>query len=202
MTLLALTLLLFLPPPPDAHEVWLEDWIDRAFIQSIDPTIALMDEYRDQIALRASILASTARSEAKAGQSAAALKPRQAVVLAPPIVVTASPPSSPSPSTFPAAIEQWRGLVAAFFDPARVDHALSVMECETDPDGDPNSDNPTSSAAGLFQFLESTWNRVAVPLGYGAYHTGAVYDPTANVHAAAVLSEGGWNWSQWSCQPG
>lgn len=98
-------------------------------------------------------------------------------------------------------VEQWRNLVATYFPADQVDRALRVLGCETGWTGNPSSKNPTSSAAGLFQFLRSTWDRVAVPLGYGSYDSGAVYDPVANVHAASVLSQGGSDWSQWSCKP-
>lgn len=112
-------------------------------------------------------------------------------------------PASPqNVSSNPAlGVEQWRGLVAAYFLPENVDAALRVLGCETGWTGDPSSKNPISSAAGLFQFLRSTWNRVAVPLGYGDYDSGAVFDPVANVHAASVLSKGGSDWGPWSCQP-
>jgi Lysozyme like domain len=94
-------------------------------------------------------------------------------------------------------VEQWRPLVAAFFPADQVDGALRVMACESG--GNPWADNPRSSAAGLFQFLRDTWNRVAVPLGYGDYDSGAVFDAAANTHAASVLSKSGSNWGPWSC---
>lgn len=94
-------------------------------------------------------------------------------------------------------VEQWRGLVEAYFPAGEVEKAMAVMACESG--GNPNADNPSSSAAGLFQFLKSTWdNMVPIEVTGGSYSSGQVYDPEANVRAAAWLlaAEG---WSQWSC---
>lgn len=109
------------------------------------------------------------------------------------------PATAPEPGHVNPGIEQWRALVSAYFPASSVEAALSVMSCESG--GNPWAKNRISSAAGLFQFIRDTWNRTAVPLGYGDYDSGAVYDPVANVHAASVLSKGGSTWQQWSCKP-
>ena len=108
-------------------------------------------------------------------------------------------------STFPEAVEQWRGLVAAHFAPARVDEALAIIECESR--GDPNATNPTSGAAGLFQFIPSTWDWVAGETGLDSYASGAPYDPTANTIAAAWLVQRSIDtdyskgpWGHWTCR--
>lgn len=56
----------------------------------------------------------------------------------------------------------------------------------------PTSQNRSSTAAGLFQFLDSTWARAGVP-GF------SVYDPYANALAAARLVKADGGWHEWSC---
>ena len=94
------------------------------------------------------------------------------------------------------SVEQWRGLVAEYFPANQVDRALCIMNLESK--GDPNADNPRSTAAGLFQFLKGTWdNTVPATITGGSYDSGRVYLPRANVAAAGLL----WlniGWTQWS----
>lgn len=94
------------------------------------------------------------------------------------------------------SVEEWRPLVAGFFPPEQVEMALCVIAGESR--GNPNADNPRSSAAGLWQFLKSTWDNV-VPRSVtgGTYASGLVYQPEASTRAAAWL----WanlGWSQWN----
>ena len=84
-------------------------------------------------------------------------------------------------------VEQWRPLVEAFFG-ANTDAALRVMACESG--GNPNAVNPFSGASGLFQFMGFWWRGVWDP-----------FDPAENVARAAELSQGGTDWSAWTCKP-
>ncbi len=95
-------------------------------------------------------------------------------------------------------VEQWRPLVAKYFAPALVDHAMCILNHETGGTGDPNSKNDRSTAAGLFQFLRSTWDGVPTSITGGSYDSGAVYHPEANVAAAAWLQQRGSGWGQWT----
>lgn len=110
-----------------------------------------------------------------------------------------TPPPAPTPPIVVSGVEQWRGMVAAYFPEWAVGDALSVMSCESR--GNPNAKNPTSSAAGLFQFIRSTWDWVAPNVGAGSYDSGAVYDPASNVAAAHWLWSSTGGWSHWVCQP-
>jgi Transglycosylase SLT domain len=99
------------------------------------------------------------------------------------------------------AVEQWRSLVAAYFDPIMVDQALSIIQCESL--GDPGAYNPYSGASGLFQFLPGTWAVTSTRAGFGGAD---VFDPEANVAAAAWLASyyqaSGRNpWTPWHCIP-
>lgn len=111
----------------------------------------------------------------------------------------AAPAPAPSGPVYGPGVEQWRPLVQKYWPPELVEWALRIMQCESK--GDPYADNPISSAAGLFQFLQSTWDRgPAASLGLGSYASGAVFDPELNIMAAAWLYA---NWggpSQWSCK--
>lgn len=93
-------------------------------------------------------------------------------------------------------IEQWRPLVAKYFGD-RVNHAMCILNHETGGTGNPNAKNPDSTAAGLFQFLRGTWNSVPVSITGGSYDSGAVYNPEANIAAAAWLQENA-GWGQWT----
>lgn len=107
-----------------------------------------------------------------------------------------SPQPKPVPRQHTAGTEQWRELVASYFPADQVEMALCVIEGESE--GDIGADNPTSSAAGLWQFLKSTWDdMVPADVTGGSYSSGAVYDPVASTRAAAWLwaAEG---WSQWN----
>jgi len=81
------------------------------------------------------------------------------------------------------AAERWRPLVARYFPPEYVDDALWVLWCESR--GDPEARAwPRSSAVGLFQFLDGTWEWLAPKAGVeGRDRT----DPEANIRAAAWL---------------
>jgi hypothetical protein len=126
-------------------------------------------------------------------------------VTAPPSTTTPPPTTSPPPPVtggqFPPAVERWRPLVGAYFPPERVDGALSVIRCESY--GDPNAYNPYSGAAGLFQFLPSTWATVSPRAGFDG---ASVFDPEANIGTAAWLtayyaSRGSDPWAAWACKP-
>jgi hypothetical protein len=101
---------------------------------------------------------------------------------------------------FPAAVERWRGEVSRFFPASRVNEALAIIHCESR--GDPDAYNPYSGAAGLFQFLPSTWAATAPKAGFeGAEPFNAV----ANIGTAAWLGQryedlGQGFWKPWSCR--
>lgn len=93
-------------------------------------------------------------------------------------------------------VERWRPLVEAFFPEDQVDTAMRVMACESG--GNPQAKNPTSTAAGLFQFLRGTWNWVADEIGLPRYRTGAPTDPVMATKAAVWLQQTG-GWAHWEC---
>jgi hypothetical protein len=104
------------------------------------------------------------------------------------------------PWNHPPAVEQWRGLVSSFFPSSRVEEALRIIDCESN--GDPDALNPYSGAAGLFQFLPSTWASASAGAGYG---DSSVLDPEANIASAAWLAgnyenQGLYYWQAWSCR--
>jgi len=78
---------------------------------------------------------------------------------------------------------------------------VRIIQCESG--GNPAAKNPTSTASGLGQFLDSTWNANAPRLGYAATRAESFrVTPAARV-MALVLSEQGtrpWNASKrcWS----
>lgn len=92
-------------------------------------------------------------------------------------------------------VDQWRPLVAAYFDASEVETALCIMSKESG--GNPSAKNPTSTAAGLFQFLRGTWDGVPSSLTGGSYASGAVYQAEANIRSAAWLQDQ-YGWSPWS----
>lgn len=94
-----------------------------------------------------------------------------------------------------AGVEQWRALVTVYFPAGEVERALCIMDHESR--GNPNAKNPRSSAAGLFQFLRSTWNNVPLSVSGGSYDSGQVYQAEPNIASAAWLQErsGWWPWN-------
>ncbi|HJU51782.1 MAG TPA: transglycosylase SLT domain-containing protein [Acidimicrobiia bacterium] len=113
-------------------------------------------------------------------------------------VVAASPPAPrlPAPAPAPRPVEEWRSLVSSYFAPTDVDKALRVISCESG--GDPNAQNPSSGAAGLFQHIPRYWAERAALVGLpGA----SIFDPVANVAAAAYLAYTV-GWSPWAASAG
>jgi soluble lytic murein transglycosylase-like protein len=113
-----------------------------------------------------------------------------------PTVVSPPAPRISAPAAAPRPVEEWRSLVSSYFAPTDVDKALRVISCESG--GDPNAQNPSSGAAGLFQHIPRYWPERAALVGLpGA----SIFDPVANVAAAAYLvyTEG---WSPWAASAG
>jgi peptidoglycan hydrolase CwlO-like protein len=104
------------------------------------------------------------------------------------------------PWDHPPQVEQWRPLVQQWFPSSRVEEALRIIDCESN--GDPEAINPYSGAAGLFQFLPSTWASTAPPAGWGGY---SPLHAEANVSTAAWLANryqelGYYYWTPWNCK--
>jgi hypothetical protein len=122
----------------------------------------------------------------------------------PTTTTSSTPPTTSSggggPWNHPPAVEQWRTLVQQFFPSNRVEEALRIINCESN--GDPNAVNPYSGAAGLFQFLPSTWATTAPAAGYP---DASPFDPEANTASAAWLANryqqlGYDYWHAWNCK--
>lgn len=86
-------------------------------------------------------------------------------------------------------VDRWRSLVATQFPADEVNTALCIIEHESN--GDPDADNPRSSARGLFQVLGSLW----AP-HYGVSRSD-LYDPVVNTVIAADIWER-YGWGAWS----
>ena len=120
----------------------------------------------------------------------------------PPEIYYAEPPVEsvhhhwPTPTS---QVEHWRMSVETYFPASKVDRALCIIWYESE--GDPDARNPDSTSAGLFQVLRSTWDGVPTSITGGSYSSGRVYNPEANVKAAAWLQER-YGWTQWSTYNG
>ena len=148
--------------------------------------------------------------QARAAEEELARQAERSTTTTSPVAVTTStattaPVSTTTPGsisrTLKPAVEQWRSLVAAYFNPVLVDQALSIIQCESL--GDPNAYNPYSGASGLFQFIPGTWAVTSVKAGFGG---SSVFDPEANIASAAwltsyYLSLGLNPWTPWHCIP-
>ena len=101
------------------------------------------------------------------------------------------PEIGPTGSTFRGMgsnVEQWRALVAVYFND--VETALCLIAAESG--GNPDARNPSSGASGLLQVLPS-WASV-----FG-YKSSDLFDPAINLEiSAALYADGGWgHWSPW-----
>lgn len=122
----------------------------------------------------------------------------------PTTTTSSTPPTTSSggggPWNHPPSVERWRPLVQQFFPSNRVEEALRIINCESN--GDPNAVNPYTGAAGLFQFLPSTWATTAPAAGYP---DASPLDPEANTASAAWLANryqqlGYDYWHAWNCK--
>lgn len=145
-----------------------------------DAYIAAVVEAERQEAERQAVLAAQ-RLEAQRQASAAAAVKRA------PAVRTA--PAAPRTEAV-GNCGGWDELIAAHF-PGEVAKACSVMMCESR--GNPTAHNGTSTASGLWQFLDSTWKSVTGTPGPAANYS------TATQTAAAAELRRSSGWSQWSC---
>lgn len=85
--------------------------------------------------------------------------------------------------------ERWRPLVAEHFPAEEVDTAICIIGYESN--GDPEAENPRSSATGLFQILASLWGP------HFGVSSEELLDPETNTRLARrVWDESGW-WA-WS----
>jgi len=112
--------------------------------------------------------------------------------------------SSPTQSSQPAPIQSSTpppavqgntgitGMISQVFGPY-ASAAIAVARCESGLN--PSATNPSSGAAGLFQFLSGTWS--------GTSQAGSSpYNAWANIVAAhEVFVRDGYSWREWSCQP-
>ena len=96
--------------------------------------------------------------------------------------VSARAPARESGRPLTYNVEQWRGLVAQYWQAADVDFALCLIAFESG--GDSNADNPRSSASGLMQHLASYWLERSVKAGWGG---ASIWDPEANIGVGAWL---------------
>lgn len=101
------------------------------------------------------------------------------------------PPGPPAPSVVPgrdAVVE----LIRDHFDSlgSRTE-AAALCVAEAESNFDPLAENPSTGAAGVFQFLPSTWASLSELAGRGG---ASVFDARANVAVAAwAVAEYGWH---------
>jgi Ca2+-binding RTX toxin-like protein len=99
--------------------------------------------------------------------------------------------------------DHWRHLLDVYFgDIDQVSNALKIIDCESR--GEPFALNPNSEAAGLFQFLPSTWKKRSAKTEFAGE---TPYHPRANVAAARVTYDAwvDWlgsnhGWDAWNCK--
>jgi hypothetical protein len=181
-----------------ANAIRIADRADREFraaLSAVDTARAKAEERQRQESREASTTTTTPPTPSPSNPSSPSN---------PTTTTTSTPPTTSSggggPWNHPPAVEQWRSLVQQFFPSNRVEEALRIINCESN--GDPDAVNPYSGAAGLFQFLPSTWATTAPAAGYP---DASPFDPEANTASAAWLANryqqlGYDYWHAWSCK--
>jgi hypothetical protein len=104
------------------------------------------------------------------------------------------PPSPPAPSVVPG-----REVVIAlirddFASLGSKTEGVALCVAEAESNFDPLAENPSTGAAGVFQFLPSTWASLSELAGRGGT---SVFDARANV-AVAAWTVGKYGWHPWS----
>jgi hypothetical protein len=175
ITVSFIALLFWVSTPADAHtveemEAWDADWVERFNATTVDGVLLpdllapLIAERVDWVDRHRWYYFPEDAPDAAAG--------------------TASQPTA-GYTGMGSDVEQWRPLVTAYFGADKADIALCLMSYESG--GNPNADNPNSTAAGLFQLL-AQWHD---------YFGIDPYNPEQNISAAAQL-QAMLGWSQWS----
>ena len=134
------------------------------------------------------------------GSPSTTAPPGSSTTTAPPASTSTTSAGGRGPWDHPPQVEQWRSLVLQFFPSNRVEEALRIIDCESN--GDADAVNPYTGAAGLFQFLPSTWASTSPQAGYGG---SSATDPEANIATAAWLTNyyqdlGYDYWHAWNCR--
>jgi len=173
--------------------------------------LAARQETLSREAARLRALLADADAEVASAEAALAAAARREAAVPPTTAAPARPaggeasssgPGSGDPTPRPSGrpVEDWRPIVARHFPDRLVAAALAVMDCESG--GDPGAVNPSTGAAGLFQFLPGTWAVAAPEAGVG---DAPPTDGEANIAAAAWLASHyerrtGDPWRPWGCR--
>ena len=114
---------------------------------------------------------------------------------APPSTTTTAPraPRTHTASVVGDGCLGWRATIGRYFPAGQIMKACAVMRCETGGTGSATIRNRSSSASGLFQFLDSTWRSTT-----GLDPPASAYPGDRQVAAAAALWRSS-GWSPWSC---
>lgn len=110
-----------------------------------------------------------------------------------------APVSAPEP---PAPVGECGGygsLVQAYWPADQVAKACAVMGCETGYTYSPTEENPSSSASGLFQFLDGTWQSARQYVEGASQYARASHAPAETQIAVGAAWWSRTSWSQWEC---
>jgi peptidoglycan hydrolase CwlO-like protein len=167
------------------QQALLED-LQAAARAAIDRLDRLAAELGDRLALQRELVDQLARDRGEAAALVDQLSEQQREAPPPGPEPSPDPPKPPDPG--PEAV---KALIRDYFAPMgqrTVDVALCVAEAESG--FDPHAENPYSGAAGVFQFIPSTWESLSEAAGWGGV---SVFDAEANVAVAAwTVEHSGW----------
>lgn len=90
-------------------------------------------------------------------------------------------------------------VIQKYFPADQVTKACSVIRCETGGTFSPTAENPSSSASGLFQFLDGTWQEARQYVSGADQYARASHAPAEVQIAVGAAWWSQTSWSQWSC---
>ena len=153
---------------------------------ALDRLDRLAAELGDRLALQRTLADQLARDRKEAVALVVQLSGQQREPSPPAPTPDPDPPMPPDPG--PDAV---KALIAEYFAPLgqkQVDIALCVAAAESG--FDPHAENPDTGAAGVFQFIPTTWASLSEAAGWGG---ASVFDAEANVAVAAwTVEHSGW----------
>lgn len=107
------------------------------------------------------------------------------------------PVSVAPPATSPCG--GLRPTIARFWPDDQVDNVCVVIACETGGTFDPTIENPRSSAAGILQFLDSTWRSARRYVAGADQYARASHAPVEMQIAVGAEWWRRTSWQQWEC---